>query len=66
MPKVISGYGLYQALKDEGYELPEECADVQLVMPVDGMIQLEMRVNLTDETLAMLGRALVRMAEHNR
>jgi len=65
----VGGYGLYQALKDEGYELPEECGDVEMRLPVDGVIQLAYIVNLTDGedgTLAKFGRALVRMAKNNR
>ena len=63
MARVISTYGLYQALKDEGFNLPDECVDVEMKMPVDGVYQLHYVVNLTDERLAKFGRALVRMAE---
>lgn len=62
---ISAGYGLYQALKDEGYELPAECGNVEMRLPVDGIIQLALIVNLTDGpdgTLAKFGRALVRMA----
>lgn len=63
MSKAIGCYGLYQALKDEGYILPPECGDVEMRLPVDGVIQLAYIVNLTDESLAQFGRALVRMSE---
>lgn len=63
MARIIGGYNLYQALKDEGYVLPPECGDVEMRLPVDGLIQLAYIVNLTDESLAQFGRALVRMAE---
>lgn len=65
MIRAVMAYGLYQALKDEGYELPKECADVELVMPVDGIFRLRMLVNLTNESLAQLGRALIRLSEHD-
>lgn len=65
MKRVMTTYGLYQALVDEGYVLPEECGDVEMRLPVDGVIQLALIVNLTDETLAMFGRALIRMAGKN-
>ena len=64
----IGGYGLYDALKAEGYELPDECGDVEIRMPVDGAIQLALIVNLTngpDGSLVKFGKALVRMAEIN-
>jgi len=54
---------LYEALLAEGFKLPEECADVQLVMPVDGIYQLEYKVNLYGERLAQVGRALARMGD---
>lgn len=66
MSKIIGGYGLYDALKDEGYTLPPECGDVEMRLPVDGVIQLAYIVNLTDESLAQFGRALVRMAEKGK
>ncbi len=54
---------LYEALKEEGYELPEECCDVELLMPVDGIFKLRFEVNVTSENLAKIGRAYVRLAE---
>ncbi len=60
--RVLAGYGLYQALKAEGYELPPECGDVEMRLPVDGAIQLAYIVNLTGENLEKFGRALIRMA----
>lgn len=49
---------LYDALKAEGYELPADCADVEMVLPVDGIIQLKLVVNLTGKSLQQFGRAL--------
>ena len=65
MPRVMANYPpmLYEALKAEGFVLPEECKDIKLVMPVDGVYQLEFVINLTDIRLAQLGRALTRIAE---
>lgn len=28
--RIVNTYGLYEALKDEGHELPNECRDVHL------------------------------------
>ena len=63
MARIVSGYDLYQACKDEGFDLPAECADVEMRMPVDGVIQLAYIVNLDEESLAAFGRALIRMAQ---
>lgn len=65
MSQLIAGYGIYKALQLEGFDLPKECADVRLLMPVDGVMQLQMEVNLTNDDLEKLGRALVRMAKND-
>jgi hypothetical protein len=57
--KFYSPPRLYDALKAEGFELPEDCADVELALPVDGMIQLKLVLNLTGKRLQQFGRALV-------
>jgi hypothetical protein len=49
---------LRDALRAEGYELPEECAGVELTMPVDGIMQLKLVVNLTGKSLGQLANAL--------
>ncbi len=54
---------LIEALKAEGYPVPEECADVRLSIPVDGALELHLVQFLTSERLAQLGRALARMGE---
>jgi hypothetical protein len=59
----MSSFGLYKALKDEGFELPPECGDITLELPVDGVIRLNCPLMLTGERLAQLGRALTKMAE---
>ena len=56
---------LFKALKEEGFELPRECRDVLLVMPVDGVFVLRYEVMLTGEDLAKVGRALARMGNRN-
>jgi hypothetical protein len=61
-----STYSLVEALRAEGYELPAECTSVRLVMPADGVFQLELTVNVTEETLMMVGRALARVAGEHR
>jgi hypothetical protein len=58
-----SGTNLYHALLAEGFELPKECGDVSLLMPVDGVLQLHYTVNVLGDDLAKLGRALTRIGE---
>lgn len=61
-----STFELGNALRDEGFDLPKECADVRLMIPVDGIFQLQYEVNVYGESLAQLGRALVRIAKDSR
>lgn len=63
MVTIIGGIRLVDALKAEGIELPPNCADIELVMPVDGVIVLKYIELMTDDRLAKLGRALTRLAE---
>lgn len=63
---VNSPTSLYDALKAEDFLLPDECGDVHLVMPVDGVYQLHYTVNLTDTDLVKVGRALARIGENLR
>lgn len=53
--------GLYQALKDEGFNLPPECGDILMDLPVDGIVRLHYVQNLTPEDLVKFGRALARI-----
>ncbi|HXK40231.1 MAG TPA: hypothetical protein VJ837_05350 [Candidatus Paceibacterota bacterium] len=63
-----SGIELYRALLAEGFELPKECGDINLLMPVDGIFQLQLNyiVNVSGDDLAKLGRALARIGEAHR
>lgn len=63
MARPVATYHLYEALKAEGYRMPDEVSDVYLTMPIDGLYQLHYTINLQDEDLAKLGRALQKMAE---
>lgn len=53
------------ALRAEGIELPPECGDVELHVPVDGPLTLHYTELLSGERLAAFGRALARMGEGN-
>ena len=50
---------LYRALKQCGFTLPDECGDVQMLMPVDGVFQLHYTVNLTHDDMVKIGNALI-------
>lgn len=62
MAKPIGSYGLYKALLEAGYKLPDETANVILLMSVDSIMQLQITVNVTDELLQQLGEAFIDMA----
>ncbi len=67
MPRFTpSELDLYNALKDEGFELPRDCGGIKLEMPVDGLFQLCYKINLYGEELAKVGRALARLGEERK
>lgn len=53
---------LYEALKAEGFLLPDECSEVYMTTPIDGLPQLHYTVNLRNDDLTKVGRALQQMA----
>lgn len=63
MSKIISiaPPHLYDALKAEGFELPRNCGDIQLEMPVAGAFVLVYRQMLEGDDLVKIGSALKRM-----
>jgi hypothetical protein len=65
MPRYIASGGtdLYHALLAEGFALPDNTADIQLEMPVDGAFCLHYRIMLTNEDLQKFGRALERVGK---
>lgn len=65
MARIVSDFNLYEALLEEGFKVPEECAGVELLLPADGLVQLRWTVNVRNEELAALGRILVRFGEPN-
>jgi hypothetical protein len=58
-----TGRALYLALVAEGFTLPENCGDVELVIPVDGVIALKYTELMTGERLERLGKALIRLSK---
>jgi hypothetical protein len=66
MNAIVIGTALYQALKDEGFDLPAECGDVVLEMPVNGVFRLRYEVLVMGEDLVKLGRALARVGEEQK
>ena len=58
-----SGTALHRALQAEGFDLPANCGDVELEMPVDGVMILRYRIILDDMQLEKLARALSRIAK---
>lgn len=60
MARVVTST-LYDALKAEGFELPEECVDVELRIAPDNVPRLCFVTNLYGERLVQFGRALAHM-----
>ena len=58
---LVSTRGLAEALKAEGFPIPEHCAEARLLMPATGAFMLEYRVFVTADYLGQLGRALQRL-----
>ena len=57
-------YGLYEALKSVGYELPKEYRDVRLIFGAcDEPIMIQFDCFLLKEDLTKVGIALQRLAE---
>jgi hypothetical protein len=54
---------LYEALKAEGWTMPEGCGDVEILLPVDGVVQMKLNVLMTAEVLMQIGGALARIAK---
>jgi len=64
--RIVGGMGLYEALKAEGFQLPDLCVEVRVVMGVDSALMIQFDCDLDDEKTAQFGRALVRMVEENQ
>ena len=60
--RILGTFNLPQMMKEEGFPLPEHCREARLILSVDSAIMVQYDVLLTEETLAQLGRALVRLA----
>jgi hypothetical protein len=57
------GTDLYHALLDEGFQLPDDCGDIWLQMPVDGILRLHFTILISGDNLVKLGRALAKLGE---
>jgi hypothetical protein len=65
MEQIAGTFRLLEALKAEGFSMPEECREARLVMGVDCALVIEFDVYVTNENLVKLGRALQRLAKLN-
>ena len=62
---IIGTHQLVEALKAEGFPIPEQCREARIVMGVNSAFIVQYDVFVTVENLARLGRAFQRMAEAN-
>lgn len=58
MQRLPTTRALLGALKAEGFPVPDECADIEILLPAHGVFQMRFLVFLTGERLAQFGRAL--------
>src|SRR4029450_451179 len=63
---IMTTRALYEAVKAEGFPLPENCGEVLVVMGVNAVMLLQYDVFITDENLARLGLGFLRMAGRGR
>lgn len=61
MTRLIAGYRLGKILADMGV-LPDECADVEMLIPVDGVLRLRYTVNVTQEDARKLAEAFEKLS----
>lgn len=59
----MSTRGLDAALLAEGFALPPNCREVRLIASPNSALMLQYDTYVTDEDLAKVGRALIRMGE---
>lgn len=62
---IIGGFELGRLLHKEGM-VPEECANIELLTPADGALQLRYTVNVRPEDLPKIARALTRLGEEGQ
>lgn len=65
MTTSYAGHSLGRLLHEEGL-LPPECADVQLIVPVDDIVQIRFTVNVHPQDMGKIHRAIGRLLEESR
>jgi hypothetical protein len=67
MPSTVAvGFDLLQRIKDLGVEIPAETCSATLEMPVDGVVQLVLRVNVSGTDLIRIGAALAAAGNYQK
>jgi len=67
-PRIVDNGGstLYNALRAEGFDLPDNCGDVEMEWPVDGPYRLRYSILVDDKQMEQIGRALIGIAQKTR
>lgn len=65
MSRILSTRDLDKYLKAEGFPLPDDCAEIRLLLGVNKPFILQYDIFVSGENLARLGRAFVKMAERD-
>lgn len=64
MARVIPNtLGLARLLEAEGFNVPAECVEAQIVYAADSIVQVRFTCNVYKEDLVKLGRALQKLGE---
>jgi hypothetical protein len=62
--EIITTINLYQALKDQGFEVPKECREARLVMSApDEPIMIQFDCFVLGDDLQKIGRALEQLGK---
>lgn len=57
MNRVVTGFALGDALVKAGFYLPPETADIKILTPIDGVLQVQYTVNILEDDLPKLAEA---------
>lgn len=60
---IASAVPMIDALRAEGFPVPQHCQEARIMMTVDAVLCIHYEVWLTNEDLVKIGRALQRVGE---
>lgn len=66
MRHILGTHHLKKALEAEGFQLPDHCGEVRLVMDVNRPFVLQYDVFVDEDQLVKVGKALARIGEESK